>query len=140
VLRRSLIVLEIGGSSMEPTFASGARLLAVRGLGLRRGRVVVLAHRDRERPPGSSAYLVKRVAAVPGDPVPPAVRAVAGADVVPPGHCVVLGDNADSVDSRVWGFVPRTDVVGRVVRVLSPAGLPAPASPAWAGGRGRRLT
>jgi signal peptidase I len=121
VLRRTLLVVEVSGSSMEPTFAGGARLLAVRGIGVRCGQVAVLAHQDRARPPGASAYLVKRIAALPGDPLPPNVRAVVGVDVVPPGQCVVLGDNADSVDSRVWGFVPRSDIVGRVVRVLSTA-------------------
>lgn len=123
VLRRLLIIVETVGSSMEPTYTSGTRLLVVRGTEARRGQVVVLEHQGRDarqRPPGASAYLVKRVAALPGDPVPPNVRAVVHVDVVPPGQCVVLGDNADSVDSRVWGFVPQADVVGRVVRVLRP--------------------
>jgi signal peptidase I len=124
VLRRLLITVETVGSSMEPTYTGGTRLLAVRGIDVRRGQVVVLKHQGgdlRQRPPGASAYLVKRVAALPGDPVPPSVRAVVSVDVVPPGQCVVLGDNADSVDSRAWGFVPRSDVVGRVVRVLPDA-------------------
>jgi signal peptidase I len=122
LLRRWLIVIEVGGSSMEPTLADGTRLLAVRGTEVRRGQVVVLEHQGRgarPRLPGASAYLVKRIAALQGDPVPPSVRAVVRVDVVPPGQCVVLGDNTDSVDSRVWGFVPRSDVVGRVVRALN---------------------
>jgi signal peptidase I len=33
---------------------------------------------------------------------------------VPPGHYLVLGDNRDrSADSRVYGFVPREEIVGR---------------------------
>jgi signal peptidase I len=114
--RRSLIVVEVVGGSMAPTYASGARLLAVRGRSARRGEVVVLRHRDA--PPGATDYLVKRLVAGPGDLVPPAVRAAVGVHVVPAGQCVVLGDDPNSVDSRVWGFVPLADLVGRVVRVL----------------------
>ena len=113
VVRRSLIVVDVHGTSMEPTYPNGSRLLAARTAGARRGQVVVLRHRT-----GASDYLIKRLAALPGDPVPASVRATAGAEIVPPGQCVVLGDHPDSVDSRAWGFVARSDIVGRVLRTL----------------------
>lgn len=38
---------------------------------------------------------------------------------VPPGQYLMLGDNRDnSVDSRVWGFLPHEQVYGKAVRVL----------------------
>jgi signal peptidase I len=117
-VRRWLIVVDIHGTSMEPTYGGGSRLLAVRSAATRRGQVVVLRHRRLAAPPEASAYLIKRLAALPGDPVPASVRPTVGVEIVPEGQCVALGDNKDSVDSRSWGFVPLSDIVGRVVRAL----------------------
>lgn len=48
------------------------------------------------------------------------LRANYGPVVVPDDHYFVLGDNrANSADSRVYGFVPRSEIVGRVKRVLA---------------------
>jgi hypothetical protein len=67
--------------------------------------------------------VIKRVAAADGDAVPDSVRvAVGGAAVVPPGKLVVLGDNAYSGDSRMWGFYSASHVLGTVVARLSPSG------------------
>jgi len=41
--------------------------------------------------------------------------------VVPEGHYLMLGDNtANSVDGRVWGWVPRDNIVGRAFAVWWP--------------------
>lgn len=49
--------------------------------------------------------------------------------VVPADHYFVVGDNARrSADSRVWGTVPRSHVIGRATRVVSGAN-PGPLSP-----------
>lgn len=46
----------------------------------------------------------------------------AGEVTVPAGHFFVLGDNRnDSEDSRYWGFVPQSSLVGRPLLVYLPA-------------------
>ncbi|GAA1556251.1 S26 family signal peptidase [Actinomadura kijaniata] len=121
-LRRSLTLVRVAGGSMAPTYADGDRLLVRRTRRVRRGEAVVF--RNPVAPPGGvpdPPWLVKRVAATPGDPVPeevrPAVRAAPGA-TVPPGSLVVSGDARRSQDSRHFGYVPARDVVGVVLRRL----------------------
>jgi len=146
VLRSSLLVITVVGLSMAPGFVPGDRVLVRRRArgALEVGRVVLLPEpgapgqtggRGRADARGTAAltersWVMKRIAAMPGDAVPPAVRAaVGGASVVPPGMLVVLGDNiAQSADSRLWGFMRADDVLGVVVRSLPgshPDGLAA---------------
>jgi len=122
VARRRLMVVTAFGSSMEPTFPTGTRLLVLRTGRVRRGDVVVLLHQD-ERPrddPFASHYLVKRLAALPGDDVPTSVATIVESQDgrVPAGRAVVLGDSEHSTDSRSWGYVPLGDIVGRSIRRL----------------------
>jgi signal peptidase I len=68
-------------------------------------------------------WLVKRVVAGPGDPVPAEVRAATNTTVVPRGAVVLLGDNAEvSYDSRQAGFFPLDRVLGPVVSGCIPRG------------------
>jgi signal peptidase I len=119
-LRRSYVLVHVSGRSMEPTLTNGQRVPA-RRTGLRRvrhGDVVVLYP-----PPGTSygeGLLVKRILALPGDPVPrarvPMLRDLPG-EHIPPDHLVVLGDNpAWSMDSRQLGLFPADRLLGVVLR------------------------
>ena len=119
--RRLLGLITIEGNSMSPTFADGDRILIRLGSGaaggrLRPGAVVVF----RNPCPGSAAdprWLVKRVAAIEGTPVPPDIRPATGDHgVVPAGCIVVRGDNPTSLDSRQFGYVARRDVLGVALR------------------------
>jgi signal peptidase I len=116
-LRLRLVRVLVNGASMEPTLRAGVRVL-VRRVPARRvkpGEIVVFA---RPRAP-ERGWMIKRVRAVPGDVVPrrdvPLLWRYPGAHV-PPGSLVVLGDNAsESYDSRTFGYVRASSVLGVVV-------------------------
>jgi signal peptidase I len=135
--RRYLTVVTLWGDSMAPTYRAGDRLLVRRYAlrPLRRGDVVLVAPDASDagpvtgRPAAAGTAVeeatVKRVAALPGDPVPAAVAPTVHAgpdDLVPPGRLVVLGDGPDSRDSRDFGYVLVNRVVGVVIRRIGPAG------------------
>jgi len=142
LLATRFAVVVVHGPSMAPTFRDGDRVLA-RQVGrarLSRGDVVVVRHpaapvigsvdaataRRGHGPPRlrhGGPWLIKRIAALPGDPTPQALRPVHGGPdpaFVPPGRVVLLGDNEqESFDSRQWGWFALSDVAGIVVRPLS---------------------
>jgi len=131
VLRRRLFVVTVHGGSMEPSLHEGDRLLARRATvaRIRPGDVVVLERPDDDlrwtrpaarRVTAAAALLIKRVAAVPGDP-PPRGAAPALAThperLVPRGHLVAFGDNYQhSLDSKQIGYFPEDRLVGVVLR------------------------
>jgi len=97
VVRPRRVVVE--GWSMEPTLTPGDRLLVLRSRSVHAGDVVAV--RDPREP---GRVLVKRVSAVLEDGV------------------VLRGDNPEaSTDSRSFGPVPSSSVLGRVVRRYAPA-------------------
>jgi signal peptidase I len=126
------------GHSMEPTLHPGELYTLYRGYyrthPLTRGDVVVLRH--------NGETYIKRVCGLPGDRLR-LVRYMDGSGcdllsfavadqlrrsqavgrmidarifslTVPPGHCFVIGDNSQvSYDSREFGPVPVSDIIGR---------------------------
>jgi signal peptidase I len=131
----------VKGHSMDPTYFNGQWLLVRRpnwpSPSLRVGDVVVFRLDDD--------LLVKRIAALPGQAIPeekktvvlvrPSHRrpgnwetAVVSTDPgrVPPGQLYVLGDNPPvSDDSRSFGTVPISALLGRVIRWNEPGRPPA---------------
>ncbi|MDQ0287585.1 signal peptidase I [Desulfofundulus luciae] len=130
----------IPSGSMEPTLQVGDRIivskLAYRFGEPRRGDIVVFKY-----PLDPSRDFVKRLIGLPGETV--ALRnnhlyingrlvaedylpqdihfADFGPVQVPPGYYLMLGDNRNnSDDSRVWGFLPRQNIVGKAILVYWP--------------------
>ncbi|MFF7992121.1 S26 family signal peptidase [Kitasatospora xanthocidica] len=124
LLRAVLSVVVVAGPSMSPALRPGQRVLVLRRgpARLRAGRIVVVspdglgASRTGPARRQPDRLVVKRLAALPGDPVPPPVRPLVAGGMVPGGHVVLLGDNPEfSTDSRMWGAVPARSVVGVVL-------------------------
>lgn len=129
-LRRAFALITVTGDSMMPALAPGDRVLVRRAnIGrLRPGQVVVVevpgVDGYRGPPPRGQVsgreWMIKRVAAVPGDTRPAdSLPTTAGppGPLVPPGRFVVLGDNAAwSHDSRQIGYIPGERLLGVVVR------------------------
>jgi signal peptidase I len=135
----------IPSASMQPTLMIGDRILVDKLSyhlhGVHRGDIVVFG-----KPPGEDAGpevkdLVKRVIGLPGDtvssvaghvdingkllPEPWLVKGTVTTGIqeqtIPPGKYWVMGDNrSDSQDSRFFGPIPKSLIVGRVVMKIWP--------------------
>lgn len=140
MLRRRYVAVSVTGPSMEPTLRHGDRVIVrrTRPDRIRVGQVVVFRHpppwrgveswvdgrrlpetgfwaAGTPRPARRVQWTIKRVAAVPGDPLPAELAGYAAhlGHTVPAGSLAVLGDNrARSVDSRRFGFVLTDEILG----------------------------
>jgi signal peptidase I len=136
VARAAIHIYSIPSLSMAPELEAGDQILVTRYFrsAPERGHVIVF-----RSPVNEDELMVKRVVALPGEqidsrlgrvringrtlPEPYVLRvATAGAiqeQTVPQDAYFVMGDNRESsLDSRVWGVVPRAHVVGRAQVVL----------------------
>jgi signal peptidase I len=119
-LRRAYAIIRVDGDSMMPALTDGDRLLAwrVAPLALRNGQIAVVLSPLRKGSPS----LIKRIVALPGDPVPASVRPVVPDARVPVGQLILIGDNTDaSFDSRDHGYFAIADVQAVILRKLTTA-------------------
>ena len=133
---------------MYPTLQVGDRILVLKlGFSLTRGAIVVFEHPkdDLEGPPNED--LVKRIIGLPGEtiwsegntvyidgkalaepwlPKGTTLGYAIPRQRIPPGEYFMMGDNrSDSYDSRRWGPIPGSTIVGRVFLVVWRHGRPA---------------
>lgn len=141
----------VPSSSMAPTLEPGDRILVQKlGYSVGEGSIIVFktppGYRPAECGGAVESDLVKRVIGLPGETIwssgnsvfidgkrlrqPYLAKGLAlGEPIphqkVPRNDYFVLGDNRPiSCDSRVWGYVPRRDVVGTVFLVIWHDGRP----------------
>ena len=135
----------IPSSSMVPTLGVYDRIVVQKAFfswrDVREGEIVVFSHPPLDHCPGPQGDLVKRVIALPGqtiyssgngiyingrllaepylphdDPLGPPIASRQHPYRVPSGEFYLLGDNrADSCDSRYWGPVTGSSIIGKVV-------------------------
>jgi signal peptidase I len=134
----------IPSASMSPTLAVGDRIMVDLQSGPIHTGDIIVFHRTAADTQSTNAYLVKRVVGLPGQriathgttvlvdgrplaqPWLPTQRGLCARPVadlhtvtIPAGQYFVMGDcRGDSADSRYWGTVPRTNVVGKVDLVI----------------------
>jgi signal peptidase I len=136
----------IPSASMTPTLGVYDRVLVQKAFftwhDVREGDIVVFTHPPLDTCPGEGD-LVKRVIALPGqtiyssgnsiyingrllsepylphyDPLGTAIASKQHPYLVPPGDFYVLGDNrSDSCDSRFWGPIKGSSIIGKVVLI-----------------------
>jgi signal peptidase I len=138
----------IPSGSMIPTLGVYDRVLVQKAFfdwhNVREGDIVVFGQPPRDHCPGPQGDLIKRVIALPGqtiysadgsiyidgrrlaepylpspDPLGPPIASSRHPYRVPAGEFYVLGDNrADSCDSRYWGPVQGSTMVGKAIVVI----------------------
>jgi len=114
-----LAAYKIPTRSMEPAILPGDHLLAdktaYRRMPPKAGDIVVFFNPDDR-----SKLFIKRIEALPGAVI---TNADSTTSVVPHGFVYVLGDNRkSSKDSRQFGFLPLSDIVGKARQIYFSSG------------------
>ncbi len=136
--------------SMSPTLEPGDRIIVDKlSSTVHRGDIVVFHRAPGDHDP-EYPILVKRVIGLPGETISqrgstiyidgapldqPWLPALAGicalpgklvqTTTIPPGQYYVMGDcRGDSDDSRYWGTVPASDIIGKVTAIVWRDGHP----------------
>lgn len=120
LIRRRLLLVAVHGVSMAPIYQDGDTLLAVRlsrSHPWRVGDDLVFDRIDQPTVPGDPPYLVKRVCAVPGDPIPHQAEGFAadlnGSGLMPLGTLLLAGMNS-SLPPFFYSVLEEA-VIGKVV-------------------------
>jgi signal peptidase I len=138
----------IPSASMAPTLSVYDRILVQKAFfswhDVREGNIVVFGHPPLDDCPGPPGDLIKRVIALPGqtiysagnaiyinghrlaepylpanDPLGPPIASSKHPYRVPPGEFYVMGDNrTDSCDSRYWGPIQGSTIVGKAIVLI----------------------
>ncbi len=138
-------VFSVLSGSMLPTLQIGDHVVVVKSGVVHLGDIIVF-----KRPPAdigtTDKYLIKRVIGLPGETISsrgntvlidgkllkePWLRPLTGvcaetaenipSTEIPPAHYYVLGDcRGDSADSRVWGTLAASLVLGKVIAIIRP--------------------
>jgi signal peptidase I len=114
-----LQAFKIPTQSMEPAVLSGDWILAdktaYRRMAPKKSDIVIFVYPDDR-----SKMYIKRVEALPGDTI---TLSDGAKQEVPHGFIYVIGDNRkNSLDSRQFGFVPLSDVIGKARQVYFSSG------------------
>ena len=139
-------VFRVASTSMEPTLQIGDQVAVSTGIAhLRRGDVV-LVHIPRPSLPVTKVF--KRVIGLPGETISSSGSSIlvngvplsepylaaaqesgppVASQVIPANEYFVLGDNrTNSLDSRFFGPVPSTSIIGIAQRIVAPRARSGP--------------
>jgi signal peptidase I len=150
ILLRAFVVQTffVPTGSMLPTLQPNDRILVQKlAFSLPRGAIVVFEHPKRDLEGPLNEDLVKRIIGLPGETIWSEGNTVyidgkplaepwlpkgtplgqpISKQPIPPGEYFMMGDNrSDSYDSRDWGPIPRSTIIGRVFLVVWRNGHPA---------------